>query len=394
MPAQAVTTEEAPASADVVVCGAGVIGLGIAWRLAGQGLDVVVVDPAPGSGASWTAAGMLAPVTELHYGEAPLLQLNLASARRYPEFVGELEQASDLDVGYRRCGTVTAAWDGADLADLRALATFAASLGESGELLTGRELRSLVPHLAPGLPGGFYVPDDHQVDNRQLHRALLTAAARSGAVTVPRAVAEIRRSGEAVAGVVLDDGTRISTPRVVLAAGTWSAGLRGLPADLVPPVRPVKGQTLRLRAAADTVPDLVVRAAVRGAPIYVVPRTGGEVVVGASSEEAGFDVSPRAGAVYELLRDAQSVLPGLSEARFVDVSTGLRPGSPDNAPLIGATDIAGLTIATGHYRNGILLTPITAEVVAELVTTGEAPELIRAFAPDRFRAGRRSEVSA
>jgi len=376
----------ATATADVAVVGGGVIGLSIAWRLAQRGVGVMIVDPEPGRGASWTAAGMLAPVTELHYGEAPLLALNLASAERYPAFAAELTEVSGLDVGYRRCGTVTAAWDGADLVDLRALAAFAASLGQTGELLSGRELRGLVPHLAAGLPGGFYVAGDHQVDNRRLHGALASAAAGAGARQVHQAVTRIDIAHDRVTGLVLADGSRLATDRVMWATGAWAALVDGLPGDVIPPVRPVKGQTVRLDAPDDAVPDLIVRATVRGAPVYVVPRGAGEVVVGASSEEAGYDISPRAGAVYELLRDAQSVLPALSEARFVEVCTSLRPGTPDNAPLIGPTRIAGLIMATGHYRNGILLTPITADIVADLVVDGSLRELALPFVPTRFSA--------
>jgi glycine oxidase len=374
------------AGTDVVIVGAGVIGLATAWRLTDRGLSVALVDPTPGTGASWTAAGMLAPVTELHYGEAPLLALNLESARRYAAFAAELADRTGFDVGYRPCGTVTAAWDSADLADVRALANFAAALGEPGEMLTGRELRALVPGIAPGLPGGFYASGDHQVDNRRLVEALL--AATSAVVTYRRRAVELLRADDRATGVLLEDGTLLHAPYVVLAAGAWSGALAGLPADLLPPIRPVKGQTLRLRAGRGSVPDLTVRAAVRGTPVYVVPRAGGEVVVGASSEEAGFDVMPRAGAMYELLRDAQSVLPGLSEAEFVDVSTGLRPGTPDNAPLLGPTRMPGLIAATGHYRNGILLTPITADVIASVIVDGVMPSVAAPFTPDRFVTAR------
>jgi glycine oxidase len=177
--------------------------------------------------------------------------------------------------------------------------------------------------------------------------------------------------------VTLDDGTSLSADTVVLAAGAWSRQL----ADV--PVRPVKGQTVRLRLRGQPQPAHVVRATVRGTPVYVVPRSDGRVVVGASSEEAGFDATPRAGAVYELLRDAQSVLPGLGEAEVEELCTGLRPGSADNGPLLGPSDLPGLVLATGHYRNGILLTPITAEAIAEFITEGRLPDVARPFAAAR-----------
>jgi glycine oxidase len=383
----------AGSAVDVLVVGAGVIGLSVAWRCRQRGLSVTVVDPAPGSGASRTAAGMLAPVTELHYGEQPLLELNLASAARYPAFARELEDVTGRSIGYRRTGTVVAAWDAADLAALRDLAGFAGTLGHPVQALTGRELRSLVPGIAPGLPGGLLAPDDHQVDNRRLHAALLAAVIGAGARLVDALVARIAVVGGRAGGVITADGTSLPAGTVVMAAGAHSGRVAGLPEDGRPRVHPVRGQTLRLRMSADTMPPLILRGAVKGSPVYLVPRaaevvggspTTGELVIGASSEEAGFDCTPRAGAVYELLRDAQSLLPAVSEAELIEVSTGLRPGSLDNAPLIGRSRTEGLVIATGHYRNGVLLTPITGDGVAALLADGALPPELRAFTPERF----------
>ncbi len=379
------------AGADVLVVGAGVIGLSIAWRCRRRGLSVTVVDPAPGSGASRTAAGMLAPVTELHYGEKSLLVLNLASAARYPSFVAELEDATGRPVGYRRTGTVVAAWDAADLAGLRDLAGFAGTLGQPVQALTGRELRSLVPGIAPGLPGGLLAPDDHQVDNRRLHAALLAAASGAGASLIETPVARIDVVAGRVRGVTTADRLSFTAGTVVLAAGAHSGRIAGLPDHARPRVHPVKGQTLRLRMSADTMPPLIVRGTVKGTPVYLVPRapstqggpSTGELVIGASTEEAGFDCTPRAGAVYELLRDGQSLLPAVSEAELVEVSTGLRPGSPDNAPLIGTCGLDGLIIATGHYRNGVLLSPITGDGVADLIADGALPPELLPFVPER-----------
>jgi glycine oxidase len=364
---------------DVIVVGGGVIGLGIGWRCAQRGIGVTVVDPAPGSGATWTAAGMLTPATELHYGEQALLQLGLESARRYPTFVAELQDATGIDVGYRRDGTIVSAWDPADLAGLRDLQEFGRSLGLSTELVTGRELRELEPALASGLPGGLVSADDGQVDNRRLVEALLIALDRAGG----RLVRE-RAAGVTGGRVTLPNGDELTAATVVVAAGAWSARLPGVPAGAAP-VHPVKGQTLRLHGRPGEVAlKHVVRGVVRGSPVYLIPRASGEIVVGASSEEAGFDVSPRAGAVYELLRDAQALVPVLGEATFDEVSTSLRPGSPDNAPLIGPTAVDGLLVATGHYRNGILLAPVTADGVAELVADDALPEVLAPFTPSRF----------
>ncbi|PZS35715.1 MAG: glycine oxidase ThiO [Pseudonocardiales bacterium] len=370
-------------TSDVIVIGAGVIGAAVAWRCAQRGLTVTVVDPGPDRGAWHTAAGMLAPITELHYAETPLLRLNLDSLARYPAFCTELGVQTGLPTGFVECGTVSIAWDGADLSALRDLHAFGCTLGMEATLLTGRELRELEPALAAGLPGGLLARGDHQVDPRLLHAALVAAAEGAG-VKRRRAGAVLDVVADRAVGTRLDDGTLLSGHTVVLAAGAWSAQVGGVPPECVARVRPVKGQTLRLRLLGQPRLRRVIRGSVKGAPIYLVPRADGQLIVGASSDEVGFDLSPRAGAVYELLRDAQSLLPELAEAVLEEVCTGLRPGSPDNAPIIGPSGLPGLIHATGHFRNGILLTPVTADAVAELIETGELPSGLAPFAPARF----------
>jgi glycine oxidase len=371
---------------EVVVVGGGVIGLAIAWRAAVGGLSVTVVDPSPGQGASWAAAGMLAPVSEVQYGENALLGLNLASAERYPSFVAELEQATGLDVGYRTCGTLAVAFDGDDKAVLDQLRTFQLSLGLKSERLTGRECRRLEPMLAPSVRAGLLVHGDHQVDNRRLVAALLNAATGAGVELVARAAAAVVVAHDRIEAVDLHDGSRLPAEIVVLAAGCWSARIGGLPPESVPPVRPVKGQILRLRGPHDP-PFLThnLRCLVAGAHVYLVPRADGEVVVGATGEEQGFDATVTAGGVRQLLQDAWQVVPGIAELELVECRAGLRPGSPDNAPMLGkATGVEGLLVASGHYRNGILLTPITADAMAELLVTGRPPDIIGPFTPARF----------
>ncbi|MDP9092585.1 MAG: glycine oxidase ThiO [Actinomycetota bacterium] len=378
-------------TSDVIVVGAGVIGTTIAWRCAQRGLDVTLIDPAPRRGAWHTAAGMLAPVTELHYTEAPLLRLNAESLSRYPAFVDELTELTGLPTGFRACGTVSAAWDSADLVALRDMHAFLIDLGMRAQMLTGRELRALEPALASGLPGGLLAPGDHQVDPRLLHAALLAAGRQAGVRVITdlagldvEGAGDATGGGERVVGVILTEGTRLSASTTVLAAGAWSATVAGLNLRSAPQVRPVKGQTLRLRLPAASTMRQVVRGSIKGSAVYVVPRGDGQLVVGASSEEAGYDVAPRAGAVYELLRDAQSLLPELSEATLEEVCTGLRPGTPDNAPLLGPGRPDGLVLATGHYRNGILLAPVTADAITELVSTGKLPDGLEHFAAMRF----------
>jgi glycine oxidase len=370
-------------TSDAVVVGGGVIGLGIAWRAARAGMTVTVVDDAPGRGASWAAAGMLAPVTELHYGEDELLALNLASAARWPGFAAQVEEASGQPVGYRPGGTLAVARDADDNAALEDLYRFQVRCRLDVQRLRSRECRQLEPGLHPGIRGGVLAAGDHQVDNRALVRALLVACERAGVRLVQGRVAELATQGDRVTGVVLDNGETLSAGTVVLAAGCWSGGLGGLAAEALPPVRPVKGQLLYLRGPAD---QPLCSGNVRGLEVYVVPRGDGRVVVGATVEEQGFDTRVTAGAVHDLLRAAMELLPDVAELELVETVVGLRPGSPDNAPMLGPAGPEGLVVATGHYRNGILLTPVTADAVAELLATGQVPELIAPFGPQRFVA--------
>jgi glycine oxidase len=376
---------------DVVVVGGGVIGLAIAWRAAGAGMTVTVVDETPGQGASWAAAGMLAPVTEVHYGERPLLALNLAAADRWPTFAAEVEEVSGHPVGYRPGGTLAVARDADDNAALEDLYQFQLRCGLRVERLRSRECRQLEPGLAPSIRGGVLAAGDHQVDNRALVQSLLIACRRAGVRLIEGRVAELTVAGDRVTGVALaggggrpDGGPALAAGTVVLAAGCWSGGLGGLAAEALPPVRPVKGQLLYLRGPAD---EPLCSRNVRGLEVYVVPRGDGRVVVGATVEEQGFDTRVTAGAVHDLLRAALELLPDVAELELLETVVGLRPGSPDNAPLLGPAGPEGLVVATGHYRNGILLTPVTADTIAELLATGRVPDLIAPFAPGRFPGG-------
>jgi glycine oxidase len=369
--------------ADIVVIGGGTIGTAVAWRCAQRGLAVTLADPDPTRGAWRAAAGMLSPITELHYAEEPLFRLGRESLAGFPAFVDELEQLTGQDVAFWPCGTLSTAWDAADLAAQRDLHAFWQSVGADAQLLTGREVRHLEPALAAGIPGGLLAAEDHQVDPRRLHAALSAAAEQAGVRTV-RSSAELLAHTERALGVRLADGSELAAATVVVAAGAWSGVVPGVPAGAAAHVRPVKGQTLRLRLPGGTRLQHVVRGSVRGHPVYLVPRADGRVIVGASLEEVGFDDTPRSGAIYELLRDAQTVFPELGEAEFEEVCTGFRPGSPDNAPIIGRAALPGLVYATGHYRNGILLTPITADAVAGLLVDGDLPVSVQPFSPDRF----------
>ncbi|MFI5676147.1 glycine oxidase ThiO [Streptomyces cellulosae] len=373
-------------TSDVLVIGGGIIGLVTAWRAAQRGFATAVVDPEPGGGAAQVAAGMLAAVTELHYGEQTLLGLNLESARRYPDFAAELTDLTGHDLGYRRSGTLAVALDADDRAHLRELHALQRQSGLDSEWLSGRECRRLEPMLAPGVRGGLRVDGDHQIDPRRLTKALLAACERAG-VLFHRSWAErLSVVRERAAGVVTREGVALGAEQVVLAGGSLSGRLAGVPEDVLPPVRPVKGQVLRLTVPERYGPFLsrTVRAVVRGSHVYLVPRENGELVVGATSEELGWDTTVTAGGVYELLRDAHELVPGITELPLTETRAGLRPGSPDNAPLLGPTALDGLLLATGHYRNGVLLTPVTGDALAHALVTGELPEEARPFTTRRF----------
>jgi len=368
--------------ADVVVVGGGLIGTATAWRLAQAGLDVALVVGERSLAASRVAAGMLAPVTETTFTERTLLALNQASGERWPSFADEVVEASGGPSGLRRGPTLSVASDADDLARLRTFADYLQRQGLAAERLTSRECRAHEPLLAPTVRGGLLVPSDWSCDNRVLLEALTTAAERAGVRTVTGFVRRVESDADRVTGVTLVDGTTLATGRVVLANGSWAAQVEGVP-DV--PVRPVKGQVLRLDPGRLPGPGLTVRAFSRGNEVYVVPREHGrEVVVGATVEEQGFDDRVTAGGVYELLRDARQVIPLSAEYAIAETNVGWRPGTPDNAPILGPCALEGLTLATGHHRNGVLLTPVTADVTAAYVTTGVLDPVAEPFALGRF----------
>lgn len=383
-------------TADVAIVGGGTIGLAIAWRAAQRGLDVVLADPEPGRGASWAAAGMLAPVSEVEYEEEHLLDLALASAAAWPDFAAELSAAADLDVGYRDCGTLFVGRDADDMAVLDALLDYQRRLGLDVERLGGSQTRELEPLLDPSVRGGLLTAEDHAVDNRRVVTALQAAAVGAGAELVHDVADRIVVDGGRARGIQVGDGGRIDAGSVVVAAGAHSRDLPGLPDAARPPVRPVKGELLYLRAMGDRLggePFIRhnVRAVVRGRHVYLVARGDGRYVLGATAEERGFDTTVTVNGVWSLLRDAREILPSITELELLETTAGLRPGSPDNAPVLGPTPVDGLVLATGHYRNGVLLTPVTATAIVDLLVEGHLPDVAKGFTLDRFAAGGRRE---
>lgn len=362
---------------DVAVVGAGVIGLACAWRAVQRGLSVVVLErDAPGAGASGVAAGMLAPVTEASFGEEALLGANLESAQLWPAFAAELAEASGFDPGFGASGALAVAVDRDDAEELRRLHEFQRSLGLDSRWLTRRECRELEPGLAPGIAGGILAPQDHRVEPRRLVAALARALERDGGELRAGVAVDSVEDG----GVRIGGGELVGAENVVVAAGAWSGLIAG-PAP-TPPLRPVKGQLLELRTPAGAAP--LAERLIRTPRCYVVHRGDGKVVVGATVEERGFDSAVTADGVFRLLEAAREVLPDTGELELEAARAGLRPGTPDNRPLIGRDD--SLIWATGHHRNGMLLAPWTARAVADLLDGGQPPESLRAFDPGRFAA--------
>jgi glycine oxidase len=358
----------------VAVVGGGVIGLSVAWRAAAAGHRVTVIDPTPGRGASWVAGGMLAPTTEAWPGEEAALRLGEESLRRWPDFAARLGEDGG-DPGLSTTGTVVVALDHGDADQLAVLADYLSAVGRAVERVTARRLRTVEPGLSGAVRGGLLVPGDLAVDNRKLLRSLLAAARRRGV------------------GFVADEAVEIAGGRVTTGSGVHrcdvvvvSAGARS--GDLHPAlkgaVRPLKGEILRLRARRTSLPppSHTVRAVVEGRPVYLVPRAGGELVLGATQYEAGFDETVTARGVRELLEGAERIFPSVDEYELTETAVGFRAGSVDTLPFIGELG-DGVLAATGHHRNGLLMAPVTADTVVAWLAGEKPPEGVEAAHPDR-----------
>ncbi|MFC7341194.1 glycine oxidase ThiO [Saccharopolyspora griseoalba] len=360
----------------VAVVGGGVIGLSIAWKAAAAGYRVRLIDPAPASGASHVAGGMLAPLAEAWPGEEELLELGSASLELWPEFADELARAAGRESGLRREGTLMIGVDTADRGELDGVAGHLADLGRSVTRLTGRELRKLEPSLGPAVRGGLDVPGDLAVDNRVALEALRAAAAAAGAEFVAEAATRVRP------GAVDLADSAVECDLAIISAGARSGTLHPALAERI---RPVKGEILRLRRRGTALPPPVrtVRGPVHGRPTYLVPRADGGLVLGATQHEVGFDTEVTVGGVRDLLGDAETVMPGIAEYELVEATAGLRPSTEDNLPIIGELE-PGVLAATGHHRGGFLLTPVTVRAVLAMLRGEEPDALIKATDPSRF----------
>jgi glycine oxidase len=371
---------------DAVIVGAGVIGLACAWRAAQSGLRVRVIERSePGSGASGVAAGMLAPVGEATWGEEELLSAALASHGMWADFAAELADGGESESSLLRAGALHVALDSDEAGELRRRFDLMLSLGLEAEWLTGRDCRELEPGLGPSVFGGVHAPHEAGVDPVAIVSALRRACEIQGVeIVTGKLVTGALRDGQAIRGVVTEDGVEHRAEATVLAAGAWSGSLPWLRDGELPPVRPVKGQILTLRGSAG---EPVTGRIVVSERVYLVPRADGRLIAGATVEEMGFDTKVTAGGVYELLREAYRALPDTAELELERVVAGLRPGTPDNAPIVGTSGIEGLVYATGHYRSGILLAPLTANGIVALLKNETMPTELRVAEPGRFVKG-------
>jgi glycine oxidase len=354
----------------VLVVGAGLAGLPVAWELVRRGATVRIVDrAAPGQATSRVAAGMLAPVTEAEPDDPDHLLLGTAAVARWPTFADGLQDASGIAVPLHRRGTLALARDRDEAEALDRFARVCAGFGVEVERVLPSAARRLEPALAPTLRGALSVPGDAAVDPRRVVEALVTALRAAGVAATVGDVARVAFDDSRATGVVLADGTELRAGAVVLATGAW--GLGGLPAEARVPVRPVKGQLLVLRDPSG--PGLVERV-LRFGTGYVVPRDDGRYVLGATTEERGFDTQVTAWALHDLLRDGAELVPGLLDLAVEETLAGLRPTTPDGLPAIGAAPgVEGLWWATGHHRNGVLLASLTGALLADALTGADAP---------------------
>ena len=374
-------------SSRIIIVGAGVIGLSIAWRLARENTrdEILLLDAnRAGEGTSRVSAGMIAPIAEAGFEDPHFIKFARLSRERYRAFVSEVSRDADMPVVLGEEGSIIVAIHRDDVEAMRRVYEHRRHADLPVEWLTGSEAREMEPTLTPRVSAAMWIAYDGQVNPRALLPALVRACNRRGVeVRESARVQRIVINDETVAGVELD-GETITADTVVVCAGAWSGTIDGMPADVVPQVRPIRGQILRLTRTT----DFAMKHVVRGPRAYLLPKDDGTVVVGATQEEAGFDATPTAGGIKTILENAWEMVPSIYDLPIERVEVGLRPGTRDHLPLVGATRIHGLIMATGHFRHGILFAPTTADAVCRGILTGDFGEDVAAFAPDRFASTR------
>ncbi len=366
----------------IAIIGGGVIGLSIGWQLLRHGKQVEIFESKEaGKSASWVSAGMLAPVSEAGFEEMDLLNLNLESIKQFPKFADELKEDSGIDIDFRTEGTMMIAVDRDQAEHLRRLYEFRKKIELPVEWLTGSEAREREPELSPAIKSAVWIPNDYQVDNRNLILALIEAVKkRGGTIHEHTPVESVSVSDNTITGIFVN-GESKTYRKVVLANGAWARDMKGLPEDVRPPVRPVKGQILTLRMTK----EFTLQKVLRSQKVYFAPKKDGRLIVGATVEEKGFESYPTAGGVKFILEEAWEAVPGIYDLPLEEINVGFRPSSRDNEPIISDTSVGGLYIATGHFRHGILLTPVTAYEMTNIIINGKSSELIEPFSLLRFK---------
>lgn len=366
----------------IAIIGGGIIGLSIGWQLVRRSVPVMLFerDEIPGRGASWVAAGMLAPHSEVGFEEEEFLRLGVESLHQFPRFLDELAEDGGKHVALDERGTMIVGFHRDDTERIRRLFEFREHLGLPVRWLPGTEGREIEPLLSPKITGAIWLPDDSQINNRELVVVLKKAfVARGGIINENKQVTSVEIDGSSIAAVHCG-AERFETSAAVIAAGCWSNRIDGIPDAIRPPVRPVKGQIVSLRMDG----EFDFKHVVRAPDVYLLPKDDGRLVVGATQEEMGFDTTPTAGPIMRLLERGWEAIPSIFDLAIDSIEAGLRPGSRDHEPLIGDTSVDGLFYATGHHRHGVLLAPITAYALCSLMVDGEMPELLKPFHPSRF----------
>jgi glycine oxidase len=363
---------------DVAIAGGGVIGGAIALELARERLHVAVFDrQKPGQEASWASAGIISPAPE-NPGMIATVELAKRSAALYPGFVAQVEELSGQSTGYRRKGTLEALFSRDAKEELSTIIALHHGLGLKAEPLRAEDARELEPALSDEMEAAVLRPDEASIDNRLLTAAIFEAAQRSGAMIFPASrVKGIWRDGARCRGLLLEN-EKVEAQWTVIAAGCFSATLEGVSAYA--PVMPAKGQMIALRAD-----NLEIEHVLWSENVYLVPRNDGRILAGATVEYVGFDKRVTAGGIEKVLAGTIELAPGLKDARIEETWAGLRPDSADHLPILGPTDLEGLVMATGHFRSGILLTPVTARLIREWITEQKVSTDWDRFTPLRFQ---------
>lgn len=365
------------------IIGGGIAGLSLAFRLAKGRHEISVFDPAPAMGSSLAAAGMLAPASEVNFGELPLLGLMRLSNEMWGDFAAELESLCPLSLGLRNEGTLVIGKDGNDSSELERLEGFQKELQIAVTRLTRSQLKELEPELALPVAYAALIESDRQVDNRALLEALQLALQTMGVEIVRQKVVALQQIGDAEYSFRLADSTESRPEVLVIAAGSGTAGIEGLPDEIRNLVRPVKGQIMRVRTTGPILRH-VIRAKMYGKGVYMVPRVDGQIVIGATQEEVGFDETAKVRPIAELLTNAVALLPSIGEADFSEHMVRFRPGSTDNAPVLGRYRESNIFLSLGHFRHGILLSAAVSYFLARQIDSGKDQSQIAAFGINRF----------